>query len=55
MDGTVLYRNEQDGKKTLFTKFHCNVLSDFSMAGNNGETYDNVPKGKRQLGQVTIY
>jgi hypothetical protein len=22
------------------------------MAGNNGESYDNVPKGKRQLGRV---
>ena len=57
VDGIILYRNEQDGKKTLFAKFHFNVLSDFLMAGNNGETYDNVPKGKRQLGpsQVTIY
>ena len=51
-DGTALRRNNQDGKKIVH-KTSLHVLSECTMAGDNGETYDNVPKDKRQLGQVS--
>ena len=52
VDGTALRRNEQDGKNIAY-KTSLHVPSKNSMVGDNGETYDNVPKDKRQLGQVT--
>ena len=53
VDGSALHRNEQDGKNIpLFTKTSLHVLSECSITGDHGETYDNVPKGKRQIGQV---
>ena len=51
VDGTTLRRNEQDGKNIVH-KSSLHVPSEYSTAGDNGETYDNVPKDKRQLGQV---
>ena len=56
-DGTVaLHRNEQDGKN-ITHKSSLHVPSEYSIAGDNSETYasDNVPKDKRQLGQVTTW
>ena len=52
LDGAALHRNEQDGKNVVH-KTSLHVLNDYSIAGDDGETYDNVPKNKRQLGQVT--
>ena len=51
VDGTALHRHEQDGKNIFHKTSTCSewILN----AGDNGETYDNVPKNKRQLGQVT--
>ena len=52
VDGTALHRNEQDSKNIVH-KTSLHFLSEYSMVGDNGETYDNEPKDKRQLGQVT--
>ena len=51
VDGAALRRNEQEGKNIIHKFSH--VPSEYSMTGDNGEMYDNVPKDKRQLGQVT--
>ena len=53
VDGAALRRNEQEGKNVVH-RSSLHVPIEYSMAGDsNGETYDNVPKDKRQLGQVT--
>ena len=53
VDDAALRRNEQEGKNIVHrSSLHLPI--EYSMAGDsNGETYDNVPKDKRQLGQVT--
>ena len=51
-DGAALRRNEHDGKNIVH-KSHYLFLSEYTMTGDNGEMFDNVPKDKRQLGQVT--
>ena len=48
VDDAVLGRNEQDGE-SIVTKLQTYTESMFN-AVDNGETYDNVPKDKRQLG-----
>ena len=48
VDGAALSRNDRDGEHCLHNHY-LDVL-DVDITGDNGETYDNVPKNKRQLG-----
>ena len=50
VDGAALRRNESHGEHT-FPKKKKHVLSEIFNTGDHGETYDNVPKERRQLGQ----